>query len=249
MTYSADGLPPGLSIDPSTGLISGVLAPGSSFNQPYWTTVTATDGVDSAQTSFCWYLQTPVSLVNPGDQTNKDTDTVSLAIQANDSRGGTLTYSANFLPSGLSIDPNTGLISGVITLGSFFDSPYWIMVTATDGTASGQTTFAWHINSCVSIPCPRGSDQQRRGHGFSAHPGQRQYLRYLTYSATGLPPGLTIDPNTGLISGVLAPGSSFDSPYWTWVMATDGVDGAQISFYWYVQTPVSLVNPGDQNNS
>ena len=249
LTYWADGLPPGLSIDPNTGLISGVLPPGSSSHPQYWITVTATDGVDSAQTYFCWYLQTPVSLVNPGDQTNKDTDTVSLAIQASDSSGGTLTYSATGLPPGLSIEPNTGLISGVVTLGSFSSSPYWITVTATDGTANGQTTFSWYINPCVSIFSP-GNQVNNEGDTISLQiQASDSTGATLTYSADVLPPGLSIDPNTGLISGVLAPGSSFYSPCWTTVTATDGIESAQAYLCWYLQSPVSLVNPGNQNHS
>ena len=46
------------------------------------------------------------------DQFNVNGDTVTLQVGATD--GGTITYSATNLPPTLSIDPNTGLISGVI---------------------------------------------------------------------------------------------------------------------------------------
>ena len=43
----------------------------------------------------------------------------------------------------------------------------------------------------------------------------------LTYTVTGLPPGLTFDANTGLISGTIPLGASTSGPYTITVTATD----------------------------
>ena len=52
ISYTAAGLPPGLSIDPERGWITGVLTPGSGR---YKVTVIARDGeAKTAQTSFYW---------------------------------------------------------------------------------------------------------------------------------------------------------------------------------------------------
>ena len=56
----------------------------------------------------------PPTLTNPGSQTNTEGDAVALQIQASSSNGS-LTYSASGLPPDLSIDPNSGLISGTIS--------------------------------------------------------------------------------------------------------------------------------------
>jgi len=57
ITYGATGLPPGLSINTTTGLISGTLAPASAGT--YTVTVTASDGSKSTSTTFTWTVPGP----------------------------------------------------------------------------------------------------------------------------------------------------------------------------------------------
>jgi len=54
LTYSASGLPAGLSIDPGTGLISGTLGAGSAGT--YTVTVVASDGVGLTSQTFTWTI-------------------------------------------------------------------------------------------------------------------------------------------------------------------------------------------------
>src|SRR5262249_36491670 len=56
-----------------------------------------------------------VDVTNPGAQTGVVGRAVSLQVQAHDSAGLALTYSATGLPPGLSIAPSTGLITGTPT--------------------------------------------------------------------------------------------------------------------------------------
>ena len=57
-----------------------------------------------------------VTVTNPGSQTGTVGTAASLQITATDSASGqTLTYSATGLPTGLSINSSTGLISGTPT--------------------------------------------------------------------------------------------------------------------------------------
>jgi hypothetical protein len=84
-----------------------------------------------------------VSVTSPGNQTSTVGNPVSLQIQASDSDGGTLSYSAAGLPAGLTINPTTGLITGTPTAAG---TPS-VTVTAKDATGpSGNTTFSWTIN-------------------------------------------------------------------------------------------------------
>jgi hypothetical protein len=82
-----------------------------------------------------------VSATNPGNQSGTVRDSVRLQIQASDSQGNSLTYTASGLPAGLSIDSSTGLISGTLTT----PGSSTVTVTATDGAASATATFAWAV--------------------------------------------------------------------------------------------------------
>ncbi|HET6876453.1 MAG TPA: putative Ig domain-containing protein [Jatrophihabitans sp.] len=85
-----------------------------------------------------------VSVTNPGSQSGTVGTATSLQIQASDSGGATLTYSATGLPTGLSINSASGLISGTPSAAGTFS----VTVTATDSTgASGSTSFTWTISS------------------------------------------------------------------------------------------------------
>jgi hypothetical protein len=145
LTYTAAGLPPGLSIS-SSGLISGTPSASGTFNA----TVTATDSTGaSGSTAFSWTIAggggNVVSVANPGSQSGTvGTAIAGLQIQGTDSASGqTLTYTAGGLPTGLSIS-SSGLISGTPSAAGTFN----VTVTATDTTgASGATSFAWTISN------------------------------------------------------------------------------------------------------
>ncbi|MFB7594922.1 putative Ig domain-containing protein [Streptomyces sp. NPDC056160] len=85
-----------------------------------------------------------VSVTNPGSQSTTTGGSASLQIQATDSAGAALTYSATGLPTGLSINSSTGLISGTASTAG----TYQVTVTAKDSTgASGSTSFTWTIGT------------------------------------------------------------------------------------------------------
>ncbi len=88
-TYTATGLPPGLTLDPLAGTISGTLPNSAASSTPYNVTVTASDGMSSNSQSFTWAVGF-ISLPNPGDQSNLDGDVVSLPMTATDANNGTL---------------------------------------------------------------------------------------------------------------------------------------------------------------
>jgi hypothetical protein len=152
LSYAASGLPKGLSINSSTGVISGTTSTAGTYS----VTLTGTDSTGpSGSATFTWTVGSTtgdtVSVTNPGSQSGTVATAASLQIQATDSASGqTLTYSASGLPAGLSIGSSTGLISGTPTAAGTSA----VTVTATDTTgASGSASFTWTISSSSGGGC------------------------------------------------------------------------------------------------
>ena len=146
LTYSASGLPAGLSINSSSGLLSGIPTTATTSS----VTVTATDTTGAkGSASFSWSISpsgNTVMVTNPGSQNTQTNTAVSLQIQAGDSAPGqSLTYAATGLPAGLTISSSTGVISGTT---SSTANTYNVRVTATDTTgAMGSASFSWTIRN------------------------------------------------------------------------------------------------------
>ncbi len=87
----------------------------------------------------------PPVVTHPGNQAHTEGDSVSLAINATDPDGETLSFSASGLPGNLVIDANSGVISGLIATGSAGN--YQVTVTVSDGALTDSTSFEWQIAS------------------------------------------------------------------------------------------------------
>jgi hypothetical protein len=254
LSYSATDLPLGLSINASTGAITGT----PTMTGSYATTVTVSDGGGASSVNFSWSVGTSVTntvtVTNPGNQTGKVGTAVSLQIHATDSASGqTLSYAATGLPAGLSISSTTGLISGTPTTATTAAS---VTVTVTDTTgAKGTASFTWTINpnttNTVTVTNP-GSQTGKVGTAATLQIQATDSAsgQTLTYSATGLPPGLAIGTSTGLISGTPTSSGQFSVT----VTATDttGASGSA-AFTWTINpntaNTVTVTNPGSQTGT
>ncbi|MEV6191354.1 putative Ig domain-containing protein [Streptomyces sp. NPDC051920] len=91
-----------------------------------------------------------VTVTNPGSRSTATGGSVSLQIAASDSAGASLTYSATGLPTGLTINSSTGLISGTASAAG----TYAVTVTAKDATgASGSASFTWTVSTSGGGTC------------------------------------------------------------------------------------------------
>jgi len=81
------------------------------------------------------------NLVNPGNQSGQAGTPVIVQLSATDPNGDTLVFSASGLPSGVSINPATGEISGTPTASGTFN----VIATASDGVNSDSESFTWNI--------------------------------------------------------------------------------------------------------
>ena len=240
LSYSDSGLPAGLSINLSTGLISGTISSSADASSPYSVTITGTDGPNSANASLTWTVA-HMSVNSVGNQSSFEGQQVYQQVTGQDDDSGTLSYTATGLPAGLSIS-SSGLISGTLTAGSAASSPYKITVTETDSTYTATASFTWNVISPVSMQVSPQTNADGDDVSFAVN-GSNKLGTLLSYSASGLPAGLSIDSNTGLIYGTIDGTGNYEVT----ITATDGTYSGSATFPWTV-TPLFVTVPVAQNS-
>ncbi|HLG57346.1 MAG TPA: putative Ig domain-containing protein [Vicinamibacterales bacterium] len=98
-----------------------------------------TEGPNSAE--VCGYSNTRPVLVNPGARQSTLGQASSLQLSGSDPDGQAVTYGATGLPSGLSLMPSTGFISGTPTSAG----SYTVTATVSDGVLNASQAFTWTI--------------------------------------------------------------------------------------------------------
>jgi DNA-binding beta-propeller fold protein YncE/regulation of enolase protein 1 (concanavalin A-like superfamily) len=156
LAYSATGLPAGLSISPGAGLISGTVS--TSALTAYNTKVTVSDGTLSTTATFSWATTLSGAPVwkKPSTQTTVRGTAVSLQLNVTDPQGAPMTYVATGLPAGLTINANTGLISGSVLLTAAASNT--VTVTISDGVRSSTGSFTWNTTAPASTGGLTGAD-------------------------------------------------------------------------------------------
>ncbi|PYF70025.1 Ig-like domain-containing protein [Pedobacter nutrimenti] len=205
-TYTATGLPPGLSFNAQTREITGT--PTQSGN--YTVAVTAKDaGSQTISTNYSIKVLDP--LVLPAKVLGSGTVGVAYNTETIPSAtGGTgpYTYAAVSLPPGLSFNNTTLQITGTPTQSGSYNTT----VTVTD--ASGKTaaqTYNIRVSGVIVLPGASlpggivGTVYPTQTLPGVSSGGTAPY----TYTATGLPPGLTFDPATRQISGTPTTGGTY----------------------------------------
>ena len=257
LTYSLSGTDAALfTIDATTGVVSFMVAPD--FENPgdaggdnvYDITVTASDGTNSAD-------QTVTITVTDVDESGANVapvfsspDSVSVAenqmsaytATATDADGDSLIYSLSGTDAALfTINPATGVVTFLIP--PDFEAPgdaggdnvYDIVVTASDDTNSAEQAVAITVTNIndsrpsFTPPGPVSVDVEENQTAVYTAVATDADGDLLTYSLSGTDEALfTIDPNTGVVSFLVAPDFEMpgddggDNVYNIDVMATDG---------------------------
>ncbi|WP_345326667.1 beta strand repeat-containing protein, partial [Novipirellula rosea] len=222
-TYSATGLPASLSINSTTGVISGL--PTNADVNVYNVIVTATD---SAAASVSASFQLTVQNVNNpptstaiANQTAAQGSLFNLTVTNNFSdidAGDELTLTATrtsgaALPAWLNF--SDGVFSGTPGAADVTSTPLQIRVTATDGdNATTQRTFSLVVQDVNDAPTSDPIDDQSAvedaafsfdakvaGKFADADAGDTLTFTATKDNGTALPAWITIDPASGVLSG------------------------------------------------
>ena len=142
LTYDATNLPPGLSINTGTGLISGTVSATAASGSPYAVSVTATDGTTPATDSFTWTITHPnqpptVTSASIDQSAPRTSDTLTVTVAATDPDNDPLTYSYQWTKNGSDL---AGRTSSTLNLGGAGNGDkgdtIGVRVTANDGSAT-----------------------------------------------------------------------------------------------------------------
>ena len=166
---------------------------------------------------------------SPSTQVNEKTS-YNYQITATDADGDSLTYSLMQSPSWLSINQNTGLITGTAPYVSS-DISYTIKVKVSDGEDYDTQTYTLTVKDLtypepnnppviISNPITKVDEKEDYDYQVTATDADGDSL---TYSLMQSPSWLSINQNTGLITGT-APYVSSDTSYTIKVKVSDGED-------------------------
>jgi uncharacterized protein YhjY with autotransporter beta-barrel domain len=189
-SFNATNLPPGLSINTSTGAITGTPTTAGSYS----TTISATNssGTGSATLAFTIALSAP-TVTSAGTANGATGVAFNYAITAS---SAPTSYNATGLPAGLSVNTSTGVISGTPTANGTTAAT----ISATNATGTGTKSLT--INISLTAPSITSSltASGATGVAFSGYTITATNSP-TSFNASGLPPGLSVNTSTGAISG------------------------------------------------
>ncbi len=244
ITWSNTGtLPPGLSLNAATGVLSGTPTTAGNFNF----TIIATDGNNcTGSRAYTLTINCTAITVAPATLPNGTAGTAYSSQTISATPAGT-TYSFSVtvgaLPNGLTLNSATGLLSGTPTANGTFN----FTVTATGfGTCTGTRAYNVII-SCPTITVnPATTGPGTAGTAFSQAFTQSGGVGTINWTFTGtLPPGLSLNAGTGVLSGTPTTAGSFNFT----IIATDANNCAGSNAYTLtINCPAVTVNPATLPN-
>ena len=223
LTYSAQGLPPGASLDPATGLLTWSPQPGQAGS--YAVQVTAGDGsMSSSETVNITVTPTvfaPV-FVPLLPQYAREGTPVQFTMVAADLEGHPLTYSLTNTPAGATLNATNGQFTWTPSYGQAGD--YTLHFVATNpGGATATTDVVVHVAHVVRPPVLNTPNHQATlglPLSFPIVATDLDAGTTLSYSAINLPTGAAINAQTGQFQWT--PGPSQAGDYVITLQVSDG---------------------------
>ncbi len=213
-TITSGSLPGGLSINSSTGAITGTPTASGGF----MFTVTATDAhSQTGSQSYLLTINAPTITLSPTGISPVYGSAFSQTLMAS---GGVASYTfavtSGSLPGGLSLNSSTGAITGTPNA----PGAYSFTVTATDAhSQTGSQTYSGTVATPTIALSPTSLPSGTQGAAYSQTISALGGISPYTYSITSgsLPTGISLNSSTGVISGT----PSVSGTYSFTVTATD----------------------------
>ena len=195
---TASTLPTGVTLT-TAGVLTGTPMSGGVF--PITVTVTDGNGCTGTSTGYSLTIVCPtITVTSPANSTG--TAGVAFSEQFSQSGGvGTITWSeTGALPSGITLDSSTGILSGTTSVVGTF--PITVIATDQNGCTGSSATYNLTINcQTINVTNP-GVNTGTVDAAFSQTFTVTGILGTVTWSETGaLPAGITLDSSTGVLSG------------------------------------------------
>lgn len=208
-SYGATGLPPGVTLNSVTGVISGAVAtPGQ-----YTVTLSATNAAGTTTATMQLIIAEPAvpTITSPAAITTYGGESMRYVVTGSNNPKS---FDAVGLPLGLSIDTNSGVISGSLATNTSYNSTYTVTLSATNAIGTGQALLSLNVRYISSPPCLLSPTMAT---GTVGDPfryvitGTRMGGGY-PFNASNLPPGLSINTYSGEIIGTPSIAGAWDVP-------------------------------------
>src|SRR6266566_4782728 len=195
-SFNATGLPAGLTVNTTNGLISGTPTTAGTYS----VTISATNGSGTGNATLTLTIKPPPPVITSSlTATGQVGVAFSYSITATNNP---TSYNATGLPAGLSVNTATGVISGTPAAGTDAGSPYTVTISATNSGGTGSGTLTLTINP-PPPPVITSSLTATGTVGVAFSYTITATNNPTSYTATGLPPGLSLGSgsNRNVISG------------------------------------------------